>query len=88
VNSNANCCVCAESHCLRRRNSRRKAASRAQSLVMEVLADSRGLVKVVHQLRGNTNGLARHVRRGQTKARAVERERHNEPANGGSRRKR
>jgi hypothetical protein len=65
-----------------------RAATRAQSLVIEMLTDSRGLVKVVQQLRGNTNGLARHVRREHTTRRAVLRERRDEAANSGNRRKR
>ena len=61
-----------------------KAASRAESVVVEMLTDSRALVKVVQHLRGNTNRLARHVRRGQTRTRTVQRERRAEAANGGT----
>jgi len=63
----------------------RKAASHAQSLVIGMLTDSRGLLKVVHQLRGNTNRLARHVARTETRTRTVQRERRGKAASGGGR---
>jgi uncharacterized protein YoaH (UPF0181 family) len=40
----------------------RKAAARVQTLVSGMLSDSRALSKVVRELRGSTNRLARHVR--------------------------
>src|SRR5579871_3718165 len=65
----------------------RKAAARAQSLVIEILTDSRGLVKVAFQLRGNTNRLARHVERGPTGRRTIQRERGGKAVTSGTRRR-
>ncbi len=43
------------------RDQQRKAAVRAQTLVSGMLTESRALFKVVRQLRGSTNRLARQV---------------------------
>jgi hypothetical protein len=64
----------------------RKAATRAQSLVVEMLTDSCGLVKVVHQLRGSTNGLARQIERRPPRSRTAGHNRREQAANASVRR--